>query len=470
MPKLFSMNLKPILGAGALYLLLFFMACSDPTLVGAGLLDEDRAEVGFTDTFTLRGATELSEPLRTFSPFVVQRLDRMLFGDFRDPQFGQAKSTLNLQFLPLFDPNNIPVFEDMMGVDSVVLILPYTRGGFYGKTEGETFTMKVAELQEFLNEDEEYFSDRKAAASSEALVNHEFTATLDSIEHIDYIGTDPDTLSFPQLRVPLPVALGDSLVSVYSLDTLAYLNSNQFFSYFPGLQLEAVTETPGMLAFTLLSIRAGVHIYYRDSIDTPRRYQYVFNATNAVQYAEFEHDPQGTLGLELVENGSENDSLLYIQGMAGLRSKVTLPDLSVLNNVAINQAYLDLYVARTEALDTATYPLARQLVLRAENDVGEEEFVEDVILVDAQQGSWESLFGGQPEYIESERAIRYRMSVSNYIQEVLEGRMSNEFYIIPIENNDLSPVKRGEIAERVILHGGTHPELAMKLAITFTRL
>ena len=122
MPKFFSMNLNPILGAGALYVLLLFMACSDPTLVGAGLLDEDRAEVGFTDTFTLRGATELSEPLQTFSPFVVQRADRFLFGDFQDPVFGNAKSTLNFQFLP--DPNNAPVFEDITGVDSVVLILP----------------------------------------------------------------------------------------------------------------------------------------------------------------------------------------------------------------------------------------------------------------------------------------------------------------------------------------------------------
>lgn len=462
------MNLNPILGAGALYVLLLFMACSDPTLVGAGLLDEDRAEVGFTDTFTLRGATELSEPLQTFSPFVVQRADRFLFGDFQDPVFGNAKSTLNFQFLP--DPNNAPVFEDITGVDSVVLILPYTSAGFYGKTEGETFTIKIAELQEILNEDEEYFSDRKADVSSEALVNHEFTATLDSIEYIDYVDDNPDTLSLPHLRVPLPVSLGDSLVNVYNSDTLAYGTSNQFLSYFPGFQLEATSETPGMLAFTLLSIRAGVHLYYRDSIDTPRRFRYIFNTGLAVQYAEFEHDHQGTLGLELAENGSENDSLLYVQGMAGFRSKVALPDLSALDDVAINQAYLDFYVARTEALDTANYPLPRQLVLRADNDAGEELFIEDALLVSGQQGSWDRFFGGQPEYIESERAVRYRMSVSNYIQQVLEGRMSNEFYIIPIENNDLTPIKRGEIAERVILHGGTHPELSMKLSVTFTQL
>lgn len=464
--KLDNMKWNFFCGLAALLTILLTNACSDPTLVGAGLLDEDRAEVGFTDTFTLKGATERSESLLAYSPFAALQADRFLFGDFQDPIFGQAKSTINMQFIP----SVIPGFEDMMGIDSVVLLLPYTRGGFYGTTESETYGMRVSALTEILNEDLEYFSDRKASVAMQPLAEHEFTATLDSIEFIDYIADEPDTVSLPHLRVPLPVAFGDSLVSFYQADSASFVDIDLFLNRFPGFQLEATKQNEGIIAFTLLSVRSGVHIYYRDSSDVPRKYQFIFNNGQIVQYANFEHDYEGTEALEFLNNGSEDDSLLYVQGMAGLRSKIKLPDLSNLNNVAINQAYLDVYVARGESLDTTNYPLPRQLVLRAENDAGEEGFIEDAVLVDARQLPFDRFFGGQPEFIESEGAIRYRMSISNYLQQVIEGRMSDEFYIVPIENNDLTQAKRGEIAERVILYGGQHPEYPIKLSVTFTQL
>lgn len=463
---IYNMKFNMLWVPGALLTIVLLNACSDPTLVGAGLLDEDRAEVGFTDTFTLKGATERTESILAYAPFAALQADRFLFGRFQDPVFGLAKSTINMQFVP----GTIPEFRDMMGVDSVVLLLPYTSGGFYGKTEGETFGMRVTELTEVFNEDLEYFSDRQAAAAAEPLTDFEFTATLDSVEYIDYVGDDPDTLSLPHLRVPLPVALGDSIVSFYQTDSASFVDIDLFLNRFPGFQLEPTVDSEGMLAFTLLSVRAGVHIYYRDSTNAPRKHQYIFNNSQVVQYAAFEHDYEGTDALELLENNSDNDSLLYVQGMAGLRSRIKLPDLSQLNNVAINQAYLDVYVAQGETLDTANYPLARQLVLKAENDAGEEEFIEDAALVDARQLPYDRYFGGQPEFIEAEGAIRYRMSVSNYIQQVLEGRMSDEFFIVPIENNDLTEVKRGEVAERVILYGGDHPQYPVKLSVTFTQL
>lgn len=453
-------------GLGALLFILLSNACADPTLVGAGLLDEDQAEVGFTDTFSLRGATELSEPIMAYSPFAALQPDRFLFGDFRDPVFGQAKSTINMQFIPSVIPN----FTDIMGVDSIVLILPYTRGGFYGKTEGETYGMRVNELTEVFNEDLEYFSDRQAAVASEPITEHEFTATLDSLEFIDYIADDPDTVSLPHLRVPLPIELADSLISFSLTDSASFVDIDLFLNRFPGFQLEPTTQNEGILAFTLLSIRAGIHIYYRDSVDAARKYQFIFNNSQIVQFANFGHNYEDTEALELIENGSENDSLLYVQGMAGLRSKIKLPDLSVLEDVAINQAYLDVYVARGESLDTANFPLARQLVLKADNDAGEEEFIEDIALVDARQLPFGEFFGGTPEFIESEGAIRYRMSISNYLQEVLEGRMSDEFYIIPLEDNDLTDAKRAEIAERVILYGAGHPQYPATLSVTFTKL
>ncbi|NRA50038.1 MAG: hypothetical protein HRU12_12965, partial [Phaeodactylibacter sp.] len=136
----------------------------------------------------------------------------------------------------------------------------------------------------------------------------------------------------------------------------------------------------------------------------------------------------------------------------------------------INQAFIDFYLARGEELDTANYPLANQLVLKAVNDSGEEVFIDDIALVDDRQLPYADFFGGNAEFIEAEGAIRYRMSISNYVQQVLEGTMSDEFYIIPIEDNDLTDAKRGETAERVILYGGDHPQYPVRLSVTFTQL
>ena len=454
-------------GLGALLTVLLINACSEPSLVGANLLDEDRAEVGFTDTFSLQGATVISDPIMAYSPFEALQADRFLFGDFQDPVFGQAKSTINMQFIPLSLPTR---FVDITGVDSVVLILPYTSGGFYGKTEGEDFGMRINELTEVFNEDLEYFSDREAAIAATPLLDYAFTATLDSIEYVDYVDIEPDTLSLPHLRVPLPVELGDSLISFFLTDSASFVDIDLFLERYPGFQLEPTTQNEGMLAFTLQSVRSGIHIYYRDSAEVARDYQFIFNNSQIVQFTNFEHSYEGTEALALVENGSDNDSLLYIQGMAGLRSKIKLPDLSALNDVAINQAFIDFYLARGEELDTANYPLANQLVLKAVNDSGEEVFIDDISLVDDRQLPYADFFGGNAEFIEAEGAIRYRMSISNYVQQVLEGTMSDEFYIIPIEDNDLTDAKRGETAERVILYGGDHPQYPVRLSVTFTQL
>lgn len=458
------MNLKSVFGLSALTIALLYAACSDPTIVGAGLLDEDRADIGFTDTFTLRADTELSEPLLTYSPFASLQLDRFLFGKMNDPVFGRSAAAINMQFLP----SGTPVFEDLNSIDSVVLVLPYTLSAFYGKTEGEPFSMGIFNLQELLDEDAEYESGRKAAFDPMPLTDYAFTATQDSLEYVDYLGTEPDTTSFPHLRVPLPLSFADSLVSHFFADSMAYTDTDIFLSAFPGFHLESTSENEGMLGITLLSVRAGIHLYYRDSSDTPRRQLYNFNSPDVVQYAEFEHDFTGTPVADAVANGVADDEVFYVQGMAGARGKMKLPDLSSLSDVAINQAELDVYVADLEEGDT-TFEHAMQLVLLTTDSDGEEVFIDDVIVADSRNLQLAEFFGGVPETNE-EGVLHYRMSISNYVQMVIEGEASDEFYFIPIFNNDVSEVKRAETAERATLCGGSHPEYPATLRVTFTRL
>lgn len=59
--------------------------------------------------------------------------------------------------------------------------------------------------------------------------------------------------------------------------------------------------------------------------------------------------------VEFLENGEENDSLFFVQGMAGLCFRIKFFDFSVFENVVINQVFFDFYVVRGESFDIVNY-------------------------------------------------------------------------------------------------------------------
>lgn len=443
------------------------IACNDPIVIGSELLDSDRVEVDFTDTFQLRSVTERSEPLRTYSPFSSLQLRRFLFGDYEDPMFGRSSSVINMQILP----SGTPAFAGMMGIDSVALILPYISQNFYGKTEGELFGMAVRELSELLSEDEEYFSDRIAATAPEILAEHSFTATADSLSYIDYAGTDPDTIEFAYLRVPMSTSLGQSLVDFYFANDTSFTDIPTFLETFPGFQLAPTTLNEGLLSFNLYNARSGLHIYYRDSSDNPRRYllrSRLPAEAESVEYATFEHDVTGSKAAAFLDTGTGNDSLLFVQGMAGLRSRIMLPDLSGLSQTSVNQAELEIFVASLEGDDEA-FDLPRQLLLMTVDENGEE-----VLIADARGGGnipLSSFFGGALSDGEDGEPMSYRFLVSDYLQELIDGNASPVLYIIAIEpGGAANKIRRGETAERAVFYGGSHPLYPPRLKVTFTVL
>ncbi|NBC06167.1 MAG: DUF4270 family protein [Bacteroidetes bacterium] len=464
---------------------LFYSSCTDPALVGADLLDEDIAEVGFTDTFPVITNTVVSDPILTFSPFRVDQLDAYFFGTMTDPVFGRSSSTINVQFYPfaLGSPVNLTEFEDYTAVDSVVLILPYATRGFYGDIVGQQLSMEVSPLDELLDVDEDFFSDRTVATKMDPLTEYNFEVSLDTLSFKDYptreasdsIVVDTSEVAFFHLRVPLPTSFGDSLLQAYTADSTLYENRLDFLSRFPGLQLSPTTETEGILQFFLFTdtdvpgLSAGIHVYYRDASNQVRRYLYNFNPDQNTRLVNYEHEYTGTPASEYVDNASASDSLVFLQGMAGLKGRITLPDFSNLQNVLINKAELEFYVADLESGDT-TFAIPEQLVLVSEEEDGEgEQLLIDVVAADRQQDV-PFFFGGVPEEDDDLGLTRYTLNISTYLQQVIDGTASRDISLYPISNSDISVKKRAETAERIVLYGSSHPEYAPVLRLTFTRL
>ena len=155
------------------------------------------------------------------------------------------------------------------------------------------------------------------------------------------------------------------------------------------------------------------------------------------------------------------DSLIFIQGMSGLNAKLEIQDFSTLQNVIINKAEIEFTIANDLPEDQALFssdPI-EQLLIATQDDDGEFDLITDVAvaIVEGQI----SIFGGQPQEDFSEGVLTYRMNITAYLQELVDGEHDNaEIFLFP--------AIRAERPQRVVLFGPGHSEHPARLFVTYT--
>ncbi|MCB0597497.1 MAG: DUF4270 domain-containing protein [Lewinellaceae bacterium] len=431
-------------------------SCTDPTLVGGSLLEEDRADVGFLDTLTIEGVSITNDSIRTYTPFTSSQLATYLLGNMNDPVFGRSASSIYAQVYP---QNNSPDFSGNTVVDSIVLVLPYDVEAFYGKTTGEEFGIEVFQLAEPLLEDDEYFSNQEVAVEPMPIGSAQATVSADSLEFIDYQGTDTAMVKFPHFRIPLDEAVSDLLVG---LDTSVYESDSLFLDAFKGIYLQANTENEGMISFDLLSASAGIYLYYRDSLSgKPKRFLFDFDIQPTVRFTRYEHHYDGAPVAPFLDGSAPKDSLLFVQGMSGLDVKLEIPSVAALKGLVINKAELEIYVADVEG-DESDFTPSSQLILTAPNSEGTLVAIEDIEIILAQRRSLEELFGGTPTEGSNGSPAVYKMNLTAHFQGIVDGTRENVLYI--------TPFRKAQTASRAVLYGPKHPEYGIKLKVAYTKL
>ena len=440
----------------ALAILVSTISCSDPTLVGAALLEEDRANVGFSDTLSITAASFITDSVRTYTPFTSSQLLNYLFGNINDPIFGRSTASIYAQVYP--ESNSLEFSENTI-VDSIVLVLPYDVDNFYGKAGGEEFGIEVLQLAEVLIEDQEYYSNQEVAVDPMPIGSAQPIVRLDSLEFIDYQGTDTATLKFPHHRISLDMAVADFLIG---LDSATYANDSLFLDAFKGLHLKPTTENEGMLSFDLLASTAGIYLYYHDTIDgPPLRFLYDFDIQPTVRFTHYEHDYEEALVASFLNGPGTNDSLIFVQGMSGLDAKLEIPNVTDLQGLVVNKAELEIYVANQGGNDDNFAPI-RQLILTTPNSDGVPVAVEDIEIILSQRRSLEDLFGGVPLLDPDGGPTVYKMNLTAHFQDIIDGNRENVLHITPFEKE--------ETAYRTVLYGAEHPLYGMKLKLAFTKL
>ncbi|WP_020538104.1 DUF4270 family protein [Lewinella cohaerens] len=409
--------------------------CTDPLEVGANLLDEDRAKVGFTDTLKLKVRTEIADSVSAFSPG-VGAISTFLFGRTENPYFGITEAGFYIEpllsrdlggnpidFLSTFNPNTVIL-------DSVVLVLPLDSSGIYGDVNGQ-FGLEVYRVNEALDpvafDDDgnvsffsNIFYDVDPMPLASAMFRPNYDDSIFVKKDISFSTLDTVDLKAPHVRVRLDEAFGQTF---FQQDTTVFANDSTLLEFFKGLYVKPTGVSPGLLNFNVNRSWSGVYFYYRAGTDT---LTYSLEAGSiGRRISTYTHDYEGYVAGDFIENPDTQDSLMFLQGMQGLEVAFEIPGLENFDQKVINKAELELTVAMPADYDLIFNPVSEQIVALKKTDEGELIVISDVSVLPNDLGVY---FGGQPEE-QSGGEVLYKLNMSIHTQYVIDGSEPQTIYL-----------------------------------------
>lgn len=442
-----------------------FNACNDPTSIGSDLLDGDQLNLDYTDTLTLisRNVREADSVL-TFSTSSFDpasfRLTAHLVGNFNDPIFGRSESSIysSLTLLGGVIPNFAKgEFLDDVSLDSMVLVLPWDTLGVYGDTL-QDYTLEVYELDEVLDPEREYYSDETFAVKPNPIGKVE---NFRPEPRIPVAAVQPqgeamsDTVRNNQLRIKLDGFWSSIL---FNSDTLNFQNDTLFSEFFKGFHIKASSENGGMLSFNLNSSLAGIYVYYKiDTTQTVYQFPTNFNLDKTVKTVNFVHDYSGTAVGRALSDPVNEDSIIFLQGMAGVTATIEVPYANSFQNILVNKAELELPIIHLDG--DADFDPINQLALEEILDDGTTRPISDLSIAAAlgSGSSFSAAFGGVVV-----NGDRYIINMSNHFQQMIDGSVTTKMRILVLN--------RVAKASRSVLGGASHSEFPVKINLSYTHL
>ncbi len=460
----------------------FFLlnACNKADITGSDILPpQDNVDVLFTDTLSIISGTALDTVVRVYDVDFNNQLALYLCGKLDDPAFGTSESEIFTQFR-LSTTN--PDFTDVV-FDSLMLSLAYAVDGHSGEFSMPQ-TYHVYRINEDLDAAATYYSDQTFGVDPVAvgsLVGHIPNFT-------DSVTVDGEK-QFPQMRIPLDAAFANDLLDPNNAS--AYTTTSDFLNFFKGLNIQPDPSNTAMVRFNFASPDTRLSLYYssisfRDSftidmvtmdttfvidpmtslpyqveVKTPRFFNMIINSQTA-KTVHFEQDPSlGTVQSYLDGTASNPQELSFIQGMEGLNATVEFPYAEEIDDVIVNKAELEVFIAAPE--DSLLYPYPPQLIVTKKDSDGELVLIGDVLVSLNASGNFQ-VFGGTPT-LDTDGVnsfYKYTLNLSGHFQDIIDGIENEKIFI--------SIFPREESATRVILGGSQNATQQMKLNLIYTKI
>ncbi|MFY9311607.1 MAG: DUF4270 domain-containing protein [Bacteroidia bacterium] len=403
----------------------------------------------FQDTTTLVTRTVRADSLRTDESLIIT--GDAIIGTYMDPVFGKSSASLFTQ-LNLSALN--PSFGTSPVVDSVVLSIAYN-AAYYGKTQRVKQRVNVFEVLEDIKSENAYYSNNDTLALDPVDLANGYELTPRPTDSVYVMNKKVK----PHMRVPLDNAWAQNLIETGTFSTKAGFQAAMKGIYIT-TQGTALSSEQGNMMYVKCGdeSQSKVTIYYHNA--TADSLTYDFPLGSVARFSHFAHTYSPSITNDMLEaqlNGTSlaQNSTVFVQSMAGLRTKIEMPYLMNWLNagkIAINKAELVIKVDNSDPtymLDTFAAPA--KLVIFGINDDGT-----SYVLPDANEG--DNYMGGGYNATDKE----YRFNIGRYLQQVLAGKKKNNGLYVLAANGAIN-------ANRVVLGGGTGP-YRMKLNVSYTKL
>ncbi len=371
----------------------FLFSCEEPP-TGIGIdfkLPDQRLDVRYSDTNTVIGLVYTMDSIRADEP------SYSLLGSKNDPVFGTANAAFITQLVlsDRFEPGN------NARADSIILFL--LKKDLYGD-ENAQMNLSVWHSFNTIYLDSAYYSNFNALDS----------LGPELIGSVDYLAGDSI------IKVSLDTAFGNWLIS----DEDALVSQAAFQNHFKGLYIKSENISGGNGGITLidvLSSQSGMVLYYGNSEQDSLGFVFEMN-NQAARVAIFNHDYTTADESTKIQylNDDIQDTVIYVQGMSGVYTKLSLPFLDVWKDsmpMAVNLAEFILELDDTSSFAIEDYPPPNlyDLVVKTEDGAF-------TLPIDAQLG--EDYSGGKLD----SGFVHFRVTIQ--IQDYLEGKNDQtDFYL-----------------------------------------
>ncbi len=439
--------------AGIVLMGIFASACTKDIALGSDLFANDQLTVKYLDSLSFNVLTEKVDSVLVFNPSSSAQPTSYFLGNIEDATFGRTEAAIysSLALTSAVLPN----FSGCT-LDSVVLTMALSTDTslYYGNWQAGSLNFEVFRVTETLPTTSLIYSNKSYATESTPVL----TAT----------GLRPDplttttTLSDTTQKVAYFALKMDSLFGKTLMDTALYVSPDTFASRIKGLYFKGRGTQSALWGLNLGNIYASrVLLYYKDTARVSQRFDYRLGT--GARFNTFKHDYNTGSIKPYLNDLRKGDSLLFVQGMAGVNARIEIPNVRDLakENIAINKAEIEFTVKASSSGNF--FGALPQLLLYKKGADGIYDATRDVVIAST-QGSIPIYFGGdlKTDVVNGEKLYRYRMAITAELQGMITGAQSSVLYIVP--------AVKSQTVRNVTLYGAKYPLYRPKLKITYTKL
>ncbi len=439
--------------------------------IGADLIsDKDRINTSLTDTVTVAAYTQKLDKIQTNDVVYA------LVGNYIDPIFGETKASFATQMLMSNNqPDNDSIKEDGITADSLIIYFKYPVSGtkVYGDADKDC-KINISKINTFLDNETKYYSNYDISALNATMIHSHTFNPKTVIREAENLATaiwqhkidstiaekgDTSKIKKEAAKAVVAIKMPDNVSQdVYTALIQSIKNNATFVEEFNGLYFSFDdTENSSISVFDYISADTKAVLYYHKNSEPAKAKQYpMFFNQYTTRFSVFNHEfSSGNILADF--NGNTQDSVIYLQGLAGLSARIKFPYIDEMlkeGKWVVNKAELVFTVPQSNNTFEQQYPAPDELMLYR-IDANNQVFNLDEFFYkkDDTERYYGELYTTDKQYV---------FDITLFMQRILRGEYKNNELLLSVRNSTINP-------SRVVI-GANNNSKKIKLKLVASKL